>query len=163
MVRAEFQSHTHDRPDTRSTRNWGKGFCWVENLYPDPYPSVPYPLPPGVYPTRDNPYERRPIALGHFTVRTEDGTMGGPTLLSFHCMGSFLSFFLSRSQRAWSSFPPCGASMCVRTLPCRGQGIGHIAGLTPLNRCCRQMTRFPIKERATVWPGEGASGKPTRH
>jgi hypothetical protein len=41
----------------------GKGLIRVEDLYPDPYPTIPCLLPAGVYPTRDNPYSTHPSML----------------------------------------------------------------------------------------------------
>ena len=52
----ELQSPSHRcKVDTHGIRNWGIGFCKVENLYPDPDLTVSHPLPTWVYPTRDNP------------------------------------------------------------------------------------------------------------
>ena len=46
--------------DTRDTRKPRKGLGRVAEFYPDPYPSIPYPLPVRVYPTRDIPYHWLP-------------------------------------------------------------------------------------------------------
>ena len=43
------------QPNTWGTRNRGKGFHRVEDPYPDPNPTIPYPQPARVYPTCDNP------------------------------------------------------------------------------------------------------------
>ncbi len=48
------------RKDTRKpshTHAWGKGFDWVEKMYPDPNPGQVYLVPGQVTRTSANPYE----------------------------------------------------------------------------------------------------------